>query len=138
MRLTIDDVGAGFSSLRHIVTDCPDVLGMDRSTVSGIDSDPVLAELAQSLAGFAHSFDVSVVAESVETAAEHAVLQFLGVDGGQGWLLGRPAPADVLVDAGTVLAPQPPDDTLRAPSIGSRGPSACVRGQPALRASSVG
>jgi EAL domain-containing protein (putative c-di-GMP-specific phosphodiesterase class I) len=84
MRLTIDDVGAGFSSLRHIVTDCPDVLEMDRSTVSGIDSDPVLAKLAQSLVGFAHSFDVSVVAEGVETAAEHAVLQFLGVDGGQG------------------------------------------------------
>ena len=78
---------------------------MDRSIVSGLDSDPMLAKLAQSLVGFAHSFDVSVVAEGVETAAEHAVLQFLGVDGGQGWGFGRPAPADVLVDAGTVLAP---------------------------------
>jgi EAL domain-containing protein (putative c-di-GMP-specific phosphodiesterase class I) len=105
MRLAIDDVGAGFSSLRHIVMACPDVIKMDRSIVSGVDSDPMLAKLAQSLVGFAHSFDVSVVAEGVETAAEHAVLQSLGVDGGQGWLFGRPAPADVLVDAGTVLAP---------------------------------
>ena len=105
MRLAIDDVGAGFSSLRHIVMACPDVIRMDRSIVSGVDSDPMLAKLAQSLVGFAHSFDVSVVAEGVETAAEHAVLQSLGVDGGQGWLFGRPAPADVLVDAGTVLAP---------------------------------
>ena len=105
IRLAIDDVGAGFSSLRHIVTANPDVIKMDRSIVSGIDRDPMLARLAQSLVGFAHSFDVCVIAEGVETAAEHAVLQSLGVDGGQGWLFGRPAPVDVLVDAGTVLAP---------------------------------
>ena len=107
MRLAIDDVGAGFSSLRHIVMACPDVIKMDRSIVSGVDRDPMLAKLAQSLVGFAHSFDVSVVAEGVETAAEHAVLQALGVDSGQGWLFGRPAPADVLADAGTAPAPEP-------------------------------
>ena len=104
MRLAIDDVGAGFSSLRHIVLACPDVIKLDRSIVSGIDSDPMLAKLAQSLVGFAHSFDVCVVAEGVETTAEHAVLQSLGVDGGQGWLFGRPAP----VDAGTTLGPSLP------------------------------
>jgi EAL domain-containing protein (putative c-di-GMP-specific phosphodiesterase class I) len=43
----------------------------------------------------------------VETAAEHAVLQSLGVDGGQGWLFGRPAPVDALVEAGTVPTPEP-------------------------------
>ena len=105
MRLAIDDVGAGFSSLRHIVITGPDVIKMDRSIVSGLDSDPILAKLAQSLVGFAHSFDICVIAEGVETAAEHAVLQDLGVDGGQGWLFGRPGPADLLVDEGTVLAP---------------------------------
>ena len=107
MRLAIDDVGAGFSSLRHIVMACPDVIKMDRSIVSGVDSDPVLARLARSLVEFPHSFDVSVVAEGVETAAEHAVLRSLGVDGGQGWLFGRPTPADLLVGTGTVLAPAP-------------------------------
>ena len=85
----------------------PDVIKMDRSIVSGVDSDPMLARLAQSLVEFAHSFDVSVVAEGVETAAEHAVLRSLRVDGGQGWLFGRPAPAAVLVGTGTVLAPAP-------------------------------
>jgi EAL domain-containing protein (putative c-di-GMP-specific phosphodiesterase class I) len=83
----------------------PDVIKMDRSIVSGLDTDPILARLAQSLVEFAHSFDICVVAEGVETAAEHHVLQQLGVDGGQGWLFGRPGPADLLVDAGTVLAP---------------------------------
>jgi EAL domain-containing protein (putative c-di-GMP-specific phosphodiesterase class I) len=105
MRLAIDDVGAGFSSLRHIVITSPDVIKLDRSIVSGLDHDPVLAKLASSLVEFAHGIDVRIVAEGVETAAEHAVLQALGVDGGQGWLFGRPGPADTLVDAGTVLAP---------------------------------
>ncbi|WP_342028715.1 EAL domain-containing protein [Geodermatophilus africanus] len=53
MRLAIDDVGAGFSSLRHIVMADPDVIKMDRSIVSGVDSDPMLARLAQSLVEFA-------------------------------------------------------------------------------------
>ena len=108
MRLAIDDVGAGFSSLRHIVVTNPDVLKMDRSIVSGLDSDPILAKLAQSLVEFAHSFDICVIAEGVETEAEHAVLQSLGVDGGQGWLFGRPGPADLLVDEGTRLATPAP------------------------------
>jgi len=108
MRLAIDDVGAGFSSLRHIVVTNPDVLKMDRSIVSGLDSDPILAKLAQSLVEFAHSFDICVIAEGVETASEHAVLQALGVDGGQGWLFGRPGAADLLVDAGTRLAAPAP------------------------------
>ncbi|SFP71271.1 EAL domain, c-di-GMP-specific phosphodiesterase class I (or its enzymatically inactive variant) [Geodermatophilus dictyosporus] len=103
MRLAIDDVGAGFSSLRHIVVTAPDVLKMDRSIVSGVDADPVLARLARSLVDFAHGVGVVVVAEGVETPAEHAVLRSLGVDDGQGWLFGRPAPADALADAGTVL-----------------------------------
>jgi EAL domain-containing protein (putative c-di-GMP-specific phosphodiesterase class I) len=101
MRLAIDDVGAGYSSLRHIVSTEPDVIKMDRSIVSGIDTDPLLTTLAQSLVAFAHSFEVCVVAEGVETPAEHAVLRDLGVDGGQGWLFGRPAPVELLADAGT-------------------------------------
>lgn len=99
MRLSIDDVGAGYSSLRHIVSTEPDVIKMDRSIVSGIHADPLLTTLAQSLVAFAHSFDVCVVAEGIETEAEHAVLMELGVDGGQGWLFGRPVPVDLLGDA---------------------------------------
>jgi EAL domain-containing protein (putative c-di-GMP-specific phosphodiesterase class I) len=99
LRLAIDDVGAGFSSLRHIVVTAPDVIKMDRSIVTDVDTDPVLAKLARSLVEFAHGIDVRVVAEGVETAAEHAVLRALGVDDGQGWHFGRPGPADLLWDA---------------------------------------
>ena len=96
MKLAIDDVGAGFSSLRHILMTSPDVIKMDRSIVTGVDSDPVLPKLVSSLVDFAHGCDVRVVAEGVETPAEHAALRALGVDLGQGWLFGRPGPASAL------------------------------------------
>ena len=50
LRLAIDDVGAGFSSLRHIVVTAPDVIKIDRSIVAGLDTDPVLDD-ARPLAG---------------------------------------------------------------------------------------
>jgi EAL domain-containing protein (putative c-di-GMP-specific phosphodiesterase class I) len=91
LRLAIDDVGAGFSSLRHIVVTAPDVIKIDRSIVSGLDTDRVLSTLVGSLVDFARGLGAVVVAEGVETAAEAAVLRQLGVDLGQGWHFGRPA-----------------------------------------------
>jgi EAL domain-containing protein (putative c-di-GMP-specific phosphodiesterase class I) len=91
LRLAIDDVGAGFSSLRHIVVTTPDVIKIDRSIVSGLDADPVLSTLVGSLVEFARGMRARVVAEGVETAEEAVVLRRLGVDSGQGWHFGRPA-----------------------------------------------
>ena len=98
MRLAIDDVGAGFSSLRHIVVTSPDVIKIDRSIVTGLNSDPVLTKLVQSLVEFGHGCRVRVVAEGVETAGEAAALHNLGVDFGQGWHFGRPGPPEALSD----------------------------------------
>lgn len=91
LRLAIDDVGAGFSSLRHIVLTSPDVIKLDRSIVSGLDTDPVRTVLVRSLVDFARGLRARVVAEGVETAAEAEALRALGVDHGQGWHFGRPA-----------------------------------------------
>jgi EAL domain-containing protein (putative c-di-GMP-specific phosphodiesterase class I) len=102
LRLAIDDVGAGFSSLRHIVVTAPDVMKLDRSIVSGVDTDPVLRTLVHSLVEFGHGCDVQVVAEGVETAAEAATLLSLGVDHGQGWHFGRPGPAEALAPVAAV------------------------------------
>ncbi|SFP70752.1 EAL domain, c-di-GMP-specific phosphodiesterase class I (or its enzymatically inactive variant) [Geodermatophilus dictyosporus] len=99
MRLAIDDVGAGFSSLRHIVVTSPDVIKMDRSIVSGLHTDPVLAKLVESLVTFGHGCGVTVVAEGIETGEEAAALLDLGVDLGQGWYFGRPGPPEALVPA---------------------------------------
>ena len=93
MRLAIDDVGAGYSSLRHIVLTSPDVIKIDRSLVHGVAADPVLSTLVRSLTEFAHDCGAVVVAEGVETEADAVVLTGLGVDLGQGWLFGRPVPA---------------------------------------------
>jgi EAL domain-containing protein (putative c-di-GMP-specific phosphodiesterase class I) len=98
MRLAIDDVGAGFSSLRHIVVTTPDVIKLDRTLVDGVTGDPVLRTLVRSLVDFAHGFDATVVAEGVETAADAATLLALDVDLGQGWHFGRPGPAADLAD----------------------------------------
>jgi EAL domain-containing protein (putative c-di-GMP-specific phosphodiesterase class I) len=107
LRLAIDDVGAGFSSLRHIVVTAPDVIKIDRSIVSGLHADPVLAKLVGSLVEFAHGCDVQVVAEGVETADEDVTLRTLGVDYGQGWLYGRPGPAEALSTIRPVAVPRP-------------------------------
>ena len=96
MRLAIDDVGAGFSSLRHIVVTEPDVLKLDRSIVDGLATDRVLHSLVGSLVDFAQGLGAVVVAEGVERAEDAAALHDLRVGYGQGWFWGRAVPADLL------------------------------------------
>lgn len=93
MRLAIDDVGAGYSSLRHLVALTPDVLKLDRSIVDGVGKDPVLESLIRSLVSFARTTGARLVAEGVEEEIDAALLTAIGVDYGQGWLFGRPMPA---------------------------------------------
>jgi EAL domain-containing protein (putative c-di-GMP-specific phosphodiesterase class I) len=119
MRLAIDDVGAGYSSLRHIVLTAPDVLKLDRSVVSGVDTDPVLAKLVTSLVEFGHGCGATVVAEGVETAAEAVALRGLQVDLGQGWFFGRPVhPGTVVTDVSVPVARSPLDAQDLAASAG--------------------
>ena len=74
----------------------PDVIKIDRSIVTGLATDPVLATLVGSLVTFAHGAGATVVAEGVETAEDATALRSLGVDHGQGWHFGRPGPPEVL------------------------------------------
>ncbi|HSP39620.1 MAG TPA: EAL domain-containing protein [Frankiaceae bacterium] len=96
MRLAIDDVGAGFSSLRHIVLTAPDIIKLDRSLVTGLGEDQVLRTLVRSLVDFGHGSNATVVAEGVETASDADHLRRLDVDFGQGWYHGRPGPPEAL------------------------------------------
>lgn len=98
MRLAIDDVGAGFSSLRHIVATAPDVIKLDRSIVDGVAGDRVLAVVVRALVELAGAVGAKVVAEGIETAADAAALAGAGVDLGQGWFFGRAAVAGELRD----------------------------------------
>ena len=85
MRLAVDDVGAGFSSLRHIVVTAPDVIKLDRSIVTGLGDDAVLQVVTRSLVDLARAVGAKVVAEGVETGADAAALRAQGVDLAQGW-----------------------------------------------------
>lgn len=104
MRLAIDDAGAGFSSLRHIVLMSPDIIKLDRSIVDGVSHDRVLTPLVRSLVQFAHESGATTVAEGVETCEDAQALVTLGVDLGQGWHFGRPVPPEDLVDIAVVGA----------------------------------
>lgn len=91
-RIAIDDVGAGYSSLRHILDLEPDILKLDMVLNRDVDSDPARHALIGAMVTFAGRVGCTVVAEGVETPAEAAALQALGVDCGQGWHFGRPVP----------------------------------------------
>ena len=98
MRLAIDDVGAGFSSLRHIMLTAPHVIKLDRSMVAGVSTDQILFTLVQALVNFGHGAGAGIVAEGVETMEDASVLRALGVDYAQGWYFARPGPCDELED----------------------------------------
>jgi PAS domain S-box-containing protein len=92
VQLAVDDAGAGFASLRHILELRPHMVKIDRSLVAGIDADPARQALLTGLRHFSEMQGCSLVAEGIETEAELATLVGLDVRLGQGYLLGRPAP----------------------------------------------
>ncbi|MEU4426557.1 EAL domain-containing protein [Actinoplanes sp. NPDC024001] len=96
VRLAVDDAGAGYASMQHILRLRPDIIKLDRGIVAGIDHDVARQALVTAMAGFAASLTMTVVAEGVETAAELAVLARAGVGTAQGYHLARPAPASEL------------------------------------------
>nr|WP_281373032.1 EAL domain-containing protein [Kineococcus aurantiacus] len=89
-RIAVDDAGAGFASLQHVLQLTPDIVKLDIAFVHGIDTDPARRAVARALVGFASELGSTVVAEGVEREGELTVLTELGVDCGQGYLLGRP------------------------------------------------
>ena len=91
-RIAIDDVGAGYAGLRHLVDLGPDLLKLDMSLTRDVHRDPARRALAGAMVSFAREIDARLVAEGVECAEEQAVLADLGVDYGQGYFFGKPAP----------------------------------------------
>jgi EAL domain-containing protein (putative c-di-GMP-specific phosphodiesterase class I) len=90
VHLAIDDAGAGFASLRHVLRLEPDLIKLDKSITRGIDTRVRHQSLAAALLTFASGTSASIVAEGIETAEELATLKRLGVPYGQGYYLGRP------------------------------------------------
>jgi EAL domain-containing protein (putative c-di-GMP-specific phosphodiesterase class I) len=90
LQVAIDDAGAGFASLRHIVKLEPDLIKLDPSLTQDIRNDPVRRPLAEALLRFAERTDTRVVVEGIETVSDLADWYELGADAAQGFVLARP------------------------------------------------
>jgi EAL domain-containing protein (putative c-di-GMP-specific phosphodiesterase class I) len=92
IRLAVDDAGAGYASLQHILRLAPDIIKLDISLTRSIDADPVKRALASSLVTFAAEIGAVITAEGVETGAELNALRELGIAHAQGYYLAHPGP----------------------------------------------
>tara|TARA_R110000765_G_scaffold43326_2_gene90837 strand:+ start:1048 stop:2337 length:1290 start_codon:yes stop_codon:yes gene_type:complete len=90
LKLGIDDAGAGYSSLRHIVQLQPDIVKLDMSLTRDVDTDAARRALVGALMFYARETSAQVIAEGIETQSELDTLKLLGVRKGQGYFLGRP------------------------------------------------
>lgn len=90
LRLAVDDVGAGYASLRHVLHMAPDVIKIDRSLVDGIATDVAKRSIVTGIVLLALDLGADTIAEGVETAADAAALTDLGIDMVQGYLFARP------------------------------------------------
>lgn len=91
--VAIDDFGTGYSSLSYLRRLPVDSLKIDRSFVSGMGDGMEATQIAATIIALAHSLDLSVVAEGVETRGQADILRGLGCDHAQGYLFSRPLPA---------------------------------------------
>lgn len=105
IRIALDDFGMGYSGLRqlqHMKTLPVDVLKIDKTFVEGLPED---CSLVQAIIQMAHSLNLHVIAEGIETDAQRDWLAAAGVESGQGFLFDRAVPTDIfeqryLSDAG--------------------------------------
>jgi EAL domain-containing protein (putative c-di-GMP-specific phosphodiesterase class I)/putative methionine-R-sulfoxide reductase with GAF domain len=88
--LAIDDVGAGYSSMSHVLQLHPQFIKIDRSLVHKAHRDPNKLAVLRGLVGFARQCGITSLAEGVETSEELNAVRAVGIDLVQGYLLARP------------------------------------------------
>ena len=105
IQLCIDDFGKGFSSLSYLPRFPIDILKIDRSFVSFMDSDENNFEVVRTIISLAHSLGMKVVSEGIEKVTQLQQLQSLGSEFGQGFLFSRPLnaeSAELMISANTI------------------------------------
>jgi PAS domain S-box-containing protein len=95
-RLALDDFGTGYSSLLHLQSLPFDELKVDRSFVSSMTDRRGSRKIVAAVVGLGQSLGLTTVAEGIETREQAEMLLWMGCEMGQGWLYGRPAPAEEL------------------------------------------
>ena len=104
VRLALDDFGTGWSSLSRLRGVPVDVLKVDRSFVARLPGDPRSEAIVRSVVALARELGMSVTAEGVEDEGQRSAVARLGCDAVQGYLLGRPQPAEQIAGLLTVPA----------------------------------
>ncbi len=94
--LSIDDYGTGFSSMQQLARIPFTELKIDRSFVCGAQQRPHLQVILRSALEMCRQLGMVSVAEGIETLEDWRLLQALGCDVGQGWLIGRPMPGEAM------------------------------------------
>lgn len=94
IQLALDDFGTGFSSLSHLRTLPFDMIKVDRSFVSNIESNKESIAIVRAVTTLADALSVPVLVEGIESEATHAVVLELGCQVGQGWYFGKPMAAE--------------------------------------------
>ncbi len=89
-KIAVDDAGAGFASLRHIVHLAPDTIKLDISLTQHLAASPLRRALASSLIEFAQQTGALLVVEGIEELADLTAWTGLGAHAAQGYLVGRP------------------------------------------------
>ena len=92
VQIAVDDAGAGFASLRHIVNLAPDITKLDISLTQDLASSQVRRALGDAMITFVHRMGGLLVVEGIETAADLTAWAALGADAVQGYLTGYPGP----------------------------------------------
>ena len=105
--IAIDDFGTGYSALSYLKKFPIDKLKIDRSFIQEIAHQPVDAAIAATIINLAHSLNMRVVAEGVETQEQHYLLSNWGCDGVQGYHFSRPLPAEEILERYLQPAHQP-------------------------------
>ncbi len=90
-RIAVDDAGSGYAGLKQLMRVQPDVIKLDRALIEGINNDGAKTALVEFFVMFARRVGAGILTEGIETVDELRTLVNLGVNYGQGYLLGRPA-----------------------------------------------
>lgn len=104
--VAVDDAGAGFASLRHILELAPELIKLDLSITEKIESDKGAMAMAVALTSFAGAIGARIVAEGIDSERQVAAVRALGIQLGQGYHLGKPGAIEDVIGSAAEALPE--------------------------------